>query len=75
MEEKLLENMADVLETEPDELSLDTEFKVDEYDWDSLKGYAILVMLEEEFGVQMSVDDFIKAQTIRDLFGYVSKES
>jgi acyl carrier protein len=75
MEEKFITELADILETEPGELEPDTEFKADRFDWDSLKGYAILLMLEEEFGVNLSVDDFIKVQTIRDLFGYVSKES
>lgn len=71
MEEKLIEYIAEILEVEEEELSLETAFKVDEYDWDSLKGYAMLVMLEEEFGVELSVDDFIEASTIQDLFDYI----
>jgi len=72
MEEKLKNELADILETESKELDLDTEFKVDRFEWDSLKGYAILVMLEDEFGVQVSVDDFIAAKTVRDLLTFIS---
>lgn len=63
----MIANLADVLEVEPEELSLDVLFKDPKYDWDSLKGYAILVMIEEEFGVNVSVEKFIEAQTIKDL--------
>jgi len=72
MEEKLLEELADILEAEPGELDLDTEFKVDRFDWDSLKGYAMLVMMEDEFGVEVSVDDFIASKTPRDLLALIS---
>lgn len=71
MIEKLIENMADILEVEVEELKLETAFKVEKFDWDSLKGYVMLVMLEEEFEVDMPVDDFIKAQTVGDLHEYV----
>lgn len=70
MEKILIENMADILEVETTELTLATEFKQDKFDWDSLKGYAILVMLEEEFGVNMPVDDFIEAKTVGEIFSY-----
>jgi acyl carrier protein len=72
MEEKLLESIADILEAEVCDIGLDTEFKKDEYEWDSLKGFAMLVMLEEDFGVKVSVDDFIAAKTTRDLLAHFS---
>ncbi|MDR0519080.1 MAG: acyl carrier protein [Clostridiales Family XIII bacterium] len=72
MEEKLIDLVAEVLETEHANLSLDTEFKTDEFDWDSLKGYAILVTLEEEFGVSIEVEDFIATKKVGDLLRLVS---
>jgi acyl carrier protein len=71
MEEKLLESMADILETDADALTLDTEFRADDFDWDSLKGYAILVMIEDDFGKSISVDDFVAAKTLRDLLSRI----
>lgn len=74
MEKKLLEELADILEAEADALTLDTPFKVDTFDWDSLKGYAILIMLEDEFGTSIGVDAFIAAQTPRDLLAHIEEE-
>jgi acyl carrier protein len=71
MEEKLLEELADILEVDAGEITLDTEFKTNAFAWDSLKGYAALVMLEDEFGATVSVDDFIAAKTPRDLLALV----
>lgn len=75
MEEKLLEQMADILEADIAELDLETEFKDDKFDWDSLKGYAMLVMLEEEFNIEMTVEDFIETKKIKDLYDYIQKNS
>ncbi|MDR2162843.1 MAG: acyl carrier protein [Clostridiales Family XIII bacterium] len=71
MEEKLLISLADILEVDEDAVTLDTEFKTDAFDWDSLKGYATLVTIEDEFGVTVSVDDFIAAKTPRDLLSLI----
>ncbi|MDR3305029.1 MAG: acyl carrier protein [Clostridiales Family XIII bacterium] len=68
MEQKLVEGIADVLEVETGDLSLDTDFREDKFEFDSLKGYAILVTIEDDFGYKMSVDDFIASKTIRDLY-------
>ncbi|MDR0596834.1 MAG: acyl carrier protein [Clostridiales Family XIII bacterium] len=73
MKEKLIAELAEILETEQSELNTDTMFKVDEFEWDSLKGFAILIMIEETFGVEVSVDDFIEAKTVGDLIGLISK--
>lgn len=67
--------MADVLETDAAEISLDTDFRDAQYDWDSLKGYAVLVMLEDAFGKSMPVDDFLEAKTIGDLLAFVQRQA
>lgn len=70
MEQRLLENMAEILEIESEELTLQTEFRDDRFSWDSLKGYAVLVMLEEEFNTKVTVDEFLGAATIQDLLNF-----
>jgi acyl carrier protein len=72
MEQRFLENMADILEVDASELSLDTDFREPRFDWDSLKGYAVLVMIEEEFGKELELDQFIEAGTIGDLLRHVN---
>lgn len=73
MEERFIENMAEILEVEPERLSMDTNFKTNEFEWDSLKGYAMIVMMEEEFSVEISVNKFIEAKTVGDLYQYIKK--
>jgi acyl carrier protein len=75
MEEKLVELSAEILETDVSELTLDTPFKSDIFLWDSLKGFAMLVMLEEDFETKISVDDFTAASTLRDLLAHIKKGS
>lgn len=72
MEEKLIAGIADVLEVEPEELSLKTDFREDRFDFDSLKGFAILVTIEDDFGVRMNIDDFIASKTIGDILEKVT---
>lgn len=35
--------------------------------WCSLKAFGLLVMLEEDHGQRLSVDDFLKLRTVADL--------
>jgi acyl carrier protein len=74
MKEKLIELSAEILETDASELTLDTPFKDDRFLWDSLKGFAMLIMLEEDFDTRVSVDDFIAASTLRDLLAHIEKD-
>jgi acyl carrier protein len=73
MKEKLIELSAEILETEVSELTLDTPFRDDRFLWDSLKGFAMLIMLEEDFDTKVSVDDFIAAKTLRDLLSFIDR--
>lgn len=73
MEKNFIGNIAEILEVEPEKLSMDTEFKTDEFEWDSLKGYAMIVMMEEEFNADVSVKEFIEVKTVGDLFKYIKQ--
>ena len=67
MEKELIAEIADILEVDPEELSLETDFREDRFDFDSLKGYAMIVMIEDLFDTTISVDDFIASKTIGSL--------
>jgi acyl carrier protein len=73
MEQQLLNNMAEILEVDADDLALQTDFRDKRFTWDSLKGYAVLVMLEEEFDTRITVDAFLSAKTIQDLLDFCKK--
>ena len=63
-ESEFLERLSDVLETP---VTLETRFR-DVDNWSSLMGFGILVMLENDFGRRMTVDEFLTCQTVGDLW-------
>ena len=67
-EQKFIENVADIFEVEPDEVSMDMDFRKDIDEFSSLIGFSLIVMMEDEYGVKVSVDDFLKCVTVRDLY-------
>ncbi len=66
--EQFLEFMAEILEVENNEITLRTDFRNDIEDWDSMKGFAIICMLEDEYNLQIDVPDFLECVTIDDLY-------
>ena len=72
--EQFLELVADVFEVEPEEISMETVFR-DEIDgFSSLVGFALIIMMEDEYGVRVSVDEFLECKTIGDLYKKCVKE-
>lgn len=65
--EQFLELIAEILEVEPEEISLGTDFRK-ECDFDSLKGFSMICMIEEEYGKTVSVETFLKCRTLGDLY-------
>ena len=65
--EKFLDLIAEILEVDTNDISFETDFRK-ECDFDSLKGFSIICMIEEEYGKIVSVDTFLKCKTIGDLF-------
>lgn len=72
--EQFLELVAEIFEVEPDEISLDTVFR-DEIDgFSSMEGFSLIVMMEDEYGVKVSVEEFLECKTIGDLYKKCVKE-
>ncbi len=69
-EKDFLINIAEVLEVDAEEINLDTDFRKDIPYWDSLKGFSLIVMIEDEYGALIEVEDFLKAKTVGDLYKY-----
>ena len=65
--QKFLELVAEIFEVEPDTITMETVFR-DLEDFSSLVGFSLIVMMEDEFGVKVSVDEFMKCNTIGDLY-------
>ena len=65
--QKFLELVAEIFEVEPDTITMETVFR-DLEDFSSLVGFSLIVMMEDEFGVKVSVDEFMECNTIGDLY-------
>jgi acyl carrier protein len=62
--EEFLPKVAEILEVE----SVTPEFKFREIEeWDSLKGFSIIVLMEQDYGKEMSVEAFLECETVGDL--------
>lgn len=70
-ENKFVEDFASIFDdVEVTELTMDTEFKnLDE--WSSLVALGLLVVMEEEYDVELSSKDIEKSITIRDIYNIV----
>ena len=62
--EEFAAKIADILEV--DSVTPDFRFRtVDE--WNSLKGFSIIVLMEQDYGKEMSVEEFLGCETVNDL--------
>ncbi|HAM16453.1 MAG TPA: hypothetical protein DCP91_11495 [Eggerthellaceae bacterium] len=73
--QKFLETMADIFEVDVEDLDMSVPFRdVEAYDFDSLKGFAIICAFEEEYGKEVSVDTFLECKTLADLYALTGLE-
>lgn len=72
--EKFLELAAEVFEVEPDEITMNTVFREEIEDFSSLVGFSLIVMMEDEYGVRVPVEEFLQCKTIGDLYRKCVKE-
>lgn len=63
--EKLQEIIAEILNVDPEEITMDTTF-VDDLGADSLDVFQIIMGIEEEFDIEISNEDAEKIVTVGD---------
>ncbi len=66
--ENFFELAAEIFEVKPEEITMDTVFREEIEDFSSLMGFSLIVMMEDEYGVKVSVEEFLKCKTIGDLY-------
>lgn len=70
MEEKFLETVAESMEVDVDEISMETAYK--EYEpWDSMAMMNLLMDLEEAYDVSIPIEKVSGVKTLADLFELV----
>jgi acyl carrier protein len=56
-----------------DEISIDGETQFRQLPtWDSLTGMSVLVMIQDEYGVEMKDKDLKACNTVEDIYNFVS---
>ncbi|MCI9421892.1 acyl carrier protein [Sporofaciens musculi] len=71
--ENFIELAADIFEMEPSEISAEMDFREEIEEWSSLMGFSLIVMMEDEYGVKVSVEEFLQCKTIEDLYNRCNK--
>jgi Acyl carrier protein len=72
MEEKFLEFVADVMDVDASEVSMETVYK-DFYAWDSLMMMTLVMELEAEYDVSIPVEELNDVKKLSDLFELINK--
>ena len=71
--EKLQKIISEVLNIEPDEITMDTTF-VDDLGADSLDVFQIIMGIEEEFDIEIANDAAEKIVTVKDAVEQIKKQ-
>lgn len=66
-QEQFLATLADALELDGDTMNITDDFRSYE-EWDSLTFLALLTLMNEQYGLQLSIDTFNGIQTWEDLY-------
>ena len=66
--EKFIELVAEVYDIEPEEVKMESDFREDLPDFCSMVGFSLLVMMEDEYGVKVPVEEFLECKTVEDLY-------
>jgi acyl carrier protein len=66
--EEFLAKVTEILEI--DVKTPDFKFR-DIADWDSMKGFSLIVLMEQDYGKEMSVEQFLDCETVGDLAKFV----
>lgn len=72
--EKLKKVIADVLNVDPDEITMDTTF-ADDLGADSLDVFQIILALEEEFQITIPAEDAEKIRTVQEAVDLIKSVS
>jgi len=74
MKEKFINSLKETLEIQNREILLSDKFR--EYkEWDSLAQLSLIAMLDDEYGVAIENEKFVKLLTVEDLMNEVLNQS
>jgi len=72
--EHFCEQLAEILEVDPANLTPDYAFR-SVPDWGSLMGFSILILLQDEYGCRLTVEQFVHLETVGELYAVAEAKS
>ncbi|MDR1649534.1 MAG: acyl carrier protein [Synergistaceae bacterium] len=63
-----MNEVAEIVETDPESLAPASDFRAAADFWSSLTGFSLLSFMEERYGVFLSFEEFVACVTIEDLY-------
>ena len=66
--------LSEIYEVEPDGIVANTDFRNEIDGFNSLIGFSIMIMMEDEYNARVSVEEFLECKTVGDLYGKCVKE-
>lgn len=73
MEEKFLKFVADIFEVQPSEISMETAYGSIEA-WDSLMQLRLVSEINDEFDVEIPIDEVTSIKTLADFYKYIENK-
>lgn len=70
--DKFIDFIAGVMEVSPSDLNENTEYGQYEK-WDSLMHMRLVMEIEEEYGVEIPIDEVPNIRTLKDFYNYIAK--
>lgn len=70
--EGFIDFVAEVMDVDPDEISMETEYKTYEK-WDSLMMLTLVMEIEAEYDVSIPMEKLGSVKTLADLYEFVKK--
>lgn len=73
-EKRFIEEIAEIIEADAKDLTLESDFRKSADYWSSLTGFCILVFLQDKCSTLLPVEDFLEMNTIAELYDATKKE-
>ena len=71
-QEQYFKDIAEILEVDPGSLSPETDFRKAADSWSSMTGFAMIIYLEDAYGVSVDPDQFSSLNTLGELYSLVA---
>ena len=74
-EAEFIAKIAEILEVDRSVLTPASDFRSSAPEWDSMKGFAILVMFQDDYDIELTLDDFLLCRTVAHLLERLGRPS